>query len=402
MTTPRERKVFAVGKLGLEGQRSLASPLGRIKKQTPQGEVTVSARLNSGEIEDALFDEDPKNDLTATLSDAADAAEKIDYGKIGGRRKLHGGGKTYDALAALFTDAQNAFARGVGVADKASAFAVEKIPMLLKTAVAGSTLKYALNHPSLFANIVDLAKQLGQHLIMVDPDGATWGQYLDAATSIGGSFVELVVTAAQQPTTPAGTILLALFVMKYRSSQSGTSLTDLIKSDAAVLKELAKSGVDKASTAALAQYSAFLKAYEVGSQAVAVGQLKGIAQNIKKPSGPGAKEASILASGIPSVQSGPDGTIATVPAGKERDFKEALAKLTTIPAKIPPKEKAAAPKVRLEAEAVIGERPSEAEAVENALMKGGQRGKKTRRTPKRRMTRRRKAQKILGTPVFIY
>lgn len=398
----------------------LTGPLGRVSKVLSTGEtVTVSARLMSkSEIAAALVNDDVTDDVTATLSDVVDA---IGEDMAGGRRKLRGGGKTYDALAALFTDTSNKFSSGLEWADEKVGTAVKSIPFLLKTVATGTTLKFALNHPSLFANIVDLAKQVGQYLVQVDPDGATWTQYYEAGKSIGGSMVELLGTAAQQPTTPAGTILLALFIMKYRSWSSQKSLTTQIKDDAAVVKTLAGPAVSGISQAALAQYSAFLKAYDQGAQEVAFGKLKEIAQNIKPVGGPAAKKITSLASGVPSVQSGPDGTIITVPTEKEKDFKEIMEKLAK--ANIPPKEKAAAaaivgdavdqqaakvpvaaiqaPRTRAPGLASLKSDQGKPIEVDKGKLSGGVR--KTRKPKsKRRVTRRRKVQKVLGAPVFVY
>lgn len=397
-------------------------PLGRVPG--PDGTI-VSARLNPEDVEAALLDTDTTNDVTATLSDVVDAAEKSEpeksspYGYAGGaRRKVRGGGKTYDALAALFTGVENTFTTGMGVADKATAFAIGVVPGLLKTAVAGGALKYVLNHPSLFANIVDLAKELAKTILIVKSgEGvATWSDYLEAGKSIGGSFADFIVTAAQQPTTPAGTILLALFIMKYRASSAGLSLTDLVKSDAAVLKNLATIVADDVSTATMAQYSAFLKEYEVGSQKKAAAELERIAQRVRAPMGEGSKQLSVVAStGAPSVQSGPDGAIQAVPATKRKAFTEALKKLTEISAKkvekvkVPPKEAEAMKPVLAAAAAVapvavdvapVAAEAANAEALANAGQQGGRRRKTKKRSVKRRITRR--ARKYLAAPVFVY
>lgn len=366
--------------------------MGRI----PNEGVLVSARLNP-DIVAKLMDGDPENDVEATIQDVGDALP-MEKG-VGGKRKVRGGGPTRDAFAKLFRETKNAFVTTKGWVDEKVGAAVEGIPLLLKTVAVGTTLKYTLNNPTLFANIVHYATAVAKYLASTKEGMATWGDYLEAGKAIGGDIGDFIKTYATEPSTPAGTILLALFIMKYRASSAGKTMTELIKDDAAVLKEAAKGLADNVAVAALAQYSAFVRAVEgftkMVEKKVVTANLKALAEQAKKsaPKGEGAREISVNAqrTGAPSVQMGPNGVVIAVPATKQRDYKDALTKLTQIPEKVSAQEQAAAAAV---AAVVVGV------GLPRSMGLFGGRHKTQKRSPKRRTTRRRT--KVLGTPVFIY
>jgi hypothetical protein len=354
------------------------TPEGSLGRVTTSTGRVISARLMENTA--ALVDGDPTNDVDATLSDVAEVVDPTETS--GGRRKLRGGGKTYDALKKLFEDGSSKFATATAALDSASALAIEKIPTLLKTAAAGGALKYTLNNPSLFANIAGIASEVGK--ILINTEGqATWTEYWEAGKSIGGSFAGFLGDAVQQPTTPAGSILLALFIMKARAHMKNKSILDVIKTDAANLAAATQGTAGNLASAAVGQYSEFLKAFNVESQRVNADQLKSIANKLKniRPK---------AATGEPAFRSGP-GTVTNPETGQEEGVMQA------VPGRLPVLD----PRAALNPLTRVGGPTSRFRST--MVIRPRQGGKKTKKVKsKRRQTRRRKAPKYLAAPVFVY
>lgn len=355
-------------------------------------------------IVEALLDDDPNNDVEATIKDGEKAAGVSPY--VAGRHhKVRGGGVITDAVMKLIDDAEGVFGRAKRTAEEAVVTVIEKTPTIVKSIAAGTAVKYAVNHPSLFANIVDAVRNTTMGAIRSAFESeATWAQYSSAlqsiATSVGGLAVDVTAMAAQP--SPGTAILIALSIMKYRASKStGGSVVELIKEDANVLKTAAEKIADNAMSAAVGQYSAFLKAYAEESEAAPLATLKEIAVRAKtsRPSGEGAVAMSnaAAATGAPAAQQGmAEDMIAVVPAGKQKPIRKALDKIAK--SKLPSDEQKAASALLALSEDISDAAPS---AASKEKVDGGRRSKKTRRAPKRRVTRRRKVTKVT-MPTFVY
>ena len=184
--------------------------------------------------------------------------------------------------------------------------------------------------------------------------------------------------------------------MKYRAGKSTDGdVVQLIKNDAAVAKKTVSKGAaaaaaagisaaEKAMSAAVGQYSAFLKAYATESAAKPISQLRQLAVQAKtdRPGGPGSAAMSMAAAtGAPSAEAGPaEELIALVPAKDSGPLADALQAIVDLPAV--PEEKEAA-------RALLKLANPESGATGKKRGREGGRRRKTRRAPKRRATRRR-------------
>lgn len=303
-----------------------------------------------------LLEGDP---VVATFRDA----ENVFPSAGGKRRSLRGGGRITDALKKIYDDAGNALMAGRDIADAKVAAVIEKIPTALKTIVGGAALKFGVEHPSLFANIVELARKVTTDRLLTQ-SGVTWADYQSAILQIAGSAGQFTKDLVSAPTSPGTVIMTALLVMRYRAG--GGSVAALLRSDVEVLRTAAQGAVDKVATIALGQYSAFLTAYSAGAASKTLSQLKELGARGKPP--------RAVTTGAPAAEVGiSDELIALVPAVKEQPvLADALQAIVDLP------------------------EPSDEKIVARALLQlaqgaseGGQHRRKTRRSTKRRSTRRR-------------
>lgn len=325
----------------------------------------------------ALLEGDP---VEATLKDV----DSVFPATGGRRRKLRGGGPIADALKKLREDAGNSLMYGKDVAEGAIAKVIASVPAAIKTATAAVGIRYAVEHPSLFANIVELVRKVGTEKLLT-ASGVTWEEYGNALVRIAGSAGQFGADLLKAPSSPGTVILTALVVMKYRAGKStGGDVVQLIKNDAAVLKKAAGTTVEKVARAATGQYAAFLKAHEKEAAAKPISQLRELALRTKtdRPAGEGAEAMRMAAiTGAPSAESGAaEGLVKLVPASEQGPLANALQAIVNLPESVPEEKAAAAVLLQL------ANPPEDVGVGKKRKERGGK--KKTRRAPRRRVTRR--------------
>jgi hypothetical protein len=345
--------------------------LGRF--MTSDGRV-LSARLNPEivsqftgiskvEIAEQTKELETDPEIAATLLDVAATVSKE-----GGRRRKRGGEiKTVKAIGNLINNFIQLGPGSLELLDTAIASTINNIGTIAKVTGSVTGAVTLLNHPTVFGNLVEIGARITQ-MSVESAITTTWRDWWEAFKQTGDAAKILGETVMSQSIQgPVVPLAIATAIMSYRASETGRSVWQVIKDDTnTALSALAKGATN--------QIQEFQDAYQKEAQAATFRSLKEIASTLKKPVGKGAEELSMLVkqTGAPSAQSGiSDEAIALVPSSKEaKEPKLALEPMTNIPAQ---------------------SLPSEAEAAKALITLGKPGGrKKTRRAPKRRVTRRRR------------
>lgn len=253
----------------------------------------------------------------------------------------------------------------------AIAKAVSSAPNVMKTIGTSGAVLTALNRPTLFGNLAQLAAFITREGINSSIT-ATWGDWGNAVLQIANALktagVSIAEQSAQGPVVP---FAIATAIMMWRAGNEKMKLSDLIKKDA----EGAYSATSRMLTS---QIQAFNEAYEKEGKKMGPQQLGDIARRIKPTEGPGAKETSkAMVTGAPALQSMGTEATAVVPAFAPKPFSKALEPIVT-------------GKRKRDEETT---KPVEPNSDERALKKSkslGGRRKKTRRTAKKQRVTRRK------------
>lgn len=291
----------------------------------------------------------------------------------------------------------------IGVVDRAAAAAVGLIPGAVKAAAVGAGTTFLINNPTLLAQIVGLINRNLSAVITANT-GATWDTYQYAinelANQVGGVFATV---RDQGPNSPWFVITTALLIMKFRAGRQGIGLRQLIANDAKSIGSAIKDATIRVGeaiySAALGQYSAFLKAYAAGAVERSAKQIRDLGRRVEITQGKGAEAMSMASkTGAPSAQMSPfeEEGIALVPAKGGPVFTRAL---KAIENKEPESSDVLAAAAALAAMAKGG--PTSAPegsagagsgaAPMDTSLDGGRRrgkGKTKKRAPKRRTTRR--------------
>lgn len=283
----------------------MSDALGRIT--LPDGRV-VSARL----IEKL---KSPDTAVEATLEDVAEVIEP----SMGGRRKMRGGEtKSGKAVKDMVNGIASAGSNTASKIDELGAKIIGNAPTILTAAVVTK----AVNSPTVFANIVSFTREAITTSI-ANNTVASWSEYLAAAkqivTELGGLGVDLATFTV---TSPYFAFVVASAVMKYRASQAGMSLPDLIKSDASNVASSTMRGVT-------GEIQAFNDAWSKEALKKATDTLKSIGRNVQVT--PGESSAAVAQIGSPAF-GGPTGVPDTmqprVGVKRKREPTEALGPIT--------------------------------------------------------------------------
>lgn len=273
----------------------MSDALGRIT--LPDGRV-VSARL----IEKL---KSPDTAVEATLEDVAEVIEP----SMGGRRKMRGGEtKSGKAVKDMVNGIAAAGTTTASKIDELGAKIIGNAPTILTAAVVTK----AVNSPTVFANIVSFTREAITTSI-ANNTVASWSEYLAAAkqivTELGGLGVDLATFTV---TSPYFAFVVGSAVMKYRASQAGMSLPDLIKSDASNVASSTMRGVT-------GEIQAFNDAWSKEALKKATDTLKSIGRNVQVI--PGESSAAVAKTGSPAF-GGPTGVPDAMQPRRGRSGKE--------------------------------------------------------------------------------
>jgi hypothetical protein len=398
----------------------------------PTSGLRRSARIAEAEAARAALET-----TDVAVDDAVDAV--FDEIPEKGGRKKRGGGKFTAAVGKVITDIKASVGTAGSAIDAAAAKFVENLGTISAVSGGVGAGVYALNHPTLFGNIAQLAAQLFGDTLDSSVT-STWGDWFGALKDILSAGVSTAGTLASQTLQgPVVPFAIASAVMIYRAKKSGKTLSQLLADDARGVY----SGLSRAATA---QIQAAMDAYQKEAGVMAREQLRERGRAATSSvGGPGASSMRVAVGNvIPlAVRPGAEGAVpasavkADVGAPIRRlapsypysssSSSSSSAAAAAAAAAAEPQDKKGVKRGREEAAAPAAVGPGEEDGAASAAVvapagpgrttlrprkgpapgekkEGGRKSRKPRqsRQSRRRTTRRRKAPKYLKAPKFIY